>query len=119
MRARTEGAERVTGLTNEPSPMARIRREHQALAILRVLDGDHGPVANDEVMGAYLDAVGLACGRRDLGDLLARLEGGGLLRLSRAEDLTVMALTQDGHEVANGTTTHDGVARVMPDCPYG
>ena len=99
--------------------MDRIRREHRRLAILRSLDGEHGPASNGEVMSAYLASIGLSCARRNLDEDLTGLAESGLIELSHRDGLAVFGVTRDGRDVARGVATRDDVARPAADCVYG
>ena len=83
-----------------------------------MLDGDFGPCANDELLAAYLNSLGLGCARRDLLACVARLDAAGLVRTERRGELTIVGLTQTGSEVARGISKVDGVAVPFADCPY-
>jgi hypothetical protein len=74
-------------VSNTTHATDQIRREHRRLAILRSLDGEHGPASNGEVMSVYLASIGLGCERRELEENLMSFAESGLLELARRDGL--------------------------------
>ena len=105
--------------TNRPHPMRLVMAEQRRLAILRVLDGVAGPMANDEVVSLYLAQLALGCSRRDLRECLADLARAGLIRSEARGELMIVELTRDGSEVARGLARSEGIPVPLADCPYG
>ena len=105
-------------ISNEPNRMKAIRDSYQALAILRVAFREPSYRANGDVLGAYLDQLGLGNSAADLRTNLETLEKLGVLKLNFVERIPVIELTQHGIEVALGRTIQDGIQRPDPDCPY-
>lgn len=106
-------------LRNSIEPIECIRRKHQALAILRVLQRDLGRRANDRVLGAYLQTIALGARHHEqIRDALQRLAELNLLAIETVQDLLVVRLTERGEAVALGNDSCEGVLIADPDCAY-
>ncbi|MEJ6783777.1 VpaChn25_0724 family phage protein [Aminobacter sp. Piv2-1] len=105
-------------LRNSIEPMHAIRRQHQALAILRVLHRDSGQRANDRVLADYLQTIALGGSHEQVRDALQRLAELNLVVVEPVENLVVARLTERGEAVAIGNDSCEGVLRAYPDCPY-
>ncbi|WP_156922156.1 ArsR family transcriptional regulator [Azorhizobium doebereinerae] len=96
-----------------------LREEHQALALLSVLHrSGYAGAANSRILADYLEAIGLGALPEVVTARLERLERQGLVKLSLAEDIRVVTLTQRGEEVATGKREAEGVRRPGRDNPY-
>lgn len=104
--------------TNRPDPLAELKSEHRALAVLRMLQREPSYMSNGEVVSSYFELVGLACSREQTMACLAVLEQAGLIEASTVEKLTVIRLTAKGDEVAKGLVVVEGVLRPGVDGPY-
>lgn len=104
--------------SNEPNRMKAIRDSYQALAILRVAYREPSYRVNGDVLGKYLDQLGLGNSAADLRANLETLEKFGVLKLNFIERIPVIELTQPGVEVALGRAMQEGIQRPDPDCPY-
>jgi Fe2+ or Zn2+ uptake regulation protein len=85
---------------------------HARLSILRALANAVQHTANDSVLMAVMDQLGLPVTRDQLRGQLGWLEEQGLIRLTRPTDsLLVASLRERGAEVAVGRVFVDGVQR--------
>lgn len=105
-------------MKNEIPPTETIRREHLALAILRLLDRQPGYGANERVLTDYFRQLALTTTSAETRLCLERLERLGLLKSNTIDNIVVVELTKAGQEVANGYVRADGVLRPEPECPY-
>ncbi|MER8910961.1 hypothetical protein NKH99_25420 [Mesorhizobium sp. M0854] len=105
-------------LRNTIEPMHAIRREHQALAILRVLRRDQGRQANDRVLADYLQTIALGGSHEQVRDALQRLSELGLVVVESIEELAIARLTERGEAVAVGNDSCEGILHAYPECPY-
>jgi hypothetical protein len=105
-------------MTNSQDAMEQIKREHQALAILRVLHRAPGYRCNDAVLANYLDRLALGGTREAIKASLNFLEQSGLLKTDSQEGFVVVCITQRGDDVALDKLTVDGVLRPGPECLY-
>lgn len=101
---------------NEASETQRIRDEHQALEILRLLlESTFNGQANDHVIGPCLDRFALGGTPEQIRRALSRIESMGLLRTttfeSFGETYVTVQLTDAGERVALGKEAVEGVAR--------
>lgn len=103
---------------NCPDPLAKLKSEHRALAVLRMLQREPSYMSNEEIVSSYFELVGLACSREQTTECLAVLERVGLIEASTVEKLTVIRLTAKGDEVAKGFVVVEGVLRPGVDRPY-
>ncbi len=103
---------------NSVDPIVRLKSEHQALAVLRVLSRLSGFASNERLLHDWLQSIGLVADREQLIGLLVNLQRSALLVLDEIDGLTVVRLTAKGHEVARGIVQVDGVLRPPPECPY-
>lgn len=88
---------------------------HARLAVLRALAEAVQHTANDSVLSARMDALGLPVTRDQLRTQLGWLEEQGLIRLTRPTDsLLVACLRERGAEVASGRAHVDGIQRPSP-----
>lgn len=108
----------IESAANRPSPLAELKSEHRALAVLRMLQREPSYMSNEEIVSAYFELVGLACSREQTTACLAVLERAGLIEASTVEKLTVIRLTAKGEEVAKGLVVVEGVLRPGVDNPY-
>jgi hypothetical protein len=102
--------------TNEPADMQRIRDEHQALEILRLLlDPVFNGMSNDHIIGPCLDRFALGGSREQIRQALSRLDALGLMQTntfeSFGETYVTVRLTDAGERVALGEDVAEGVAR--------
>lgn len=85
---------------------------HARLAVLRALAEAVQHTANDSVLSARMEALGLPVTRDQLRTQLGWLEEQGLIRLSRPTDsLVVASLRERGADVALGRAHVEGVQR--------
>lgn len=105
-------------LRNSIEPMETIRRQHQALAILRVLYRDRARCANDRILVDYLQTIALGGSPEQVRDTLQRLAELNLVVTNPVEDLLVARLTERGEAVAVGNDSCEGVLHAYPECPY-
>lgn len=103
---------------NRPDPLAELKSEHRALALVRMLQREPSYMSNEEIVSSYFELVGLACSHEQTTACLAVLERGGLIEASTVEKLTVIRLTAKGVEVAKGLVVVEGVLRPGVDGPY-
>jgi len=103
----------MTDGTNLPREFEAIRTAHQARAILDILVQYRA--ANERILGAWLQRLGLTASRSELSILLDRLETAGLIRTDRVEQTRIVELRQPGAEVASGTQRIDWIA--APELP--
>lgn len=104
--------------SNELPYIERIKQQHRALAILRLLGRQPGSMSNICIISAYLDRIGLVSTREGLLDCLDQLEANGLIIRRAVEKLIVVELTTKGEEVAQGRCEVEGVLRPPIECPY-
>lgn len=104
--------------SNRPDGLDDIRRKHRALAILRMLLNSSSYTSNDQVLGDWLQEIGLSCSNDDLRDQISALVNLGLLASRFSERIVVIELTNRGEEVAEGKTFVEEVMRPSPECPY-
>lgn len=105
-------------LRNSVEPIHAIRRQHQALAILRVLHRESSRRSNDRVLADYLHTIALGGSHEQVRDALQRLAELNLVIVEAVEHIVVARLTERGHAVAIGQDTCEGVLHADPDCPY-
>jgi hypothetical protein len=106
--------------SNEIDSFTRIRKEEQALQILRNLlheaFGGHG---SNRTIGACLEEIGLYGSATQIRETLQRLEAQGLLRSRTVEGYDeshlIVSLTDEGERVARGKQAAEGVARPSRD----
>lgn len=103
---------------NRPDELSRLRSEHRALAILRLLDRQPGYRSNELLIADWLAMIGLAGTRAEARDLLETLERKRLVKLETTERMIVAELTEQGLDAAKGVTIVEGVLRPGPECPY-
>lgn len=88
---------------------------HARLAILRALIDVPGHAANDSVLAAVMEQLGLPVSRDQLRTQLGWLEEQGLVKLARPSDaLIVVTLRERGADVAIGRAIVEGVQRPSP-----
>lgn len=93
---------------------------HRALAILRLLAREElRGRTNDAVLSSLLDKWGLGGSHNVICTQIGVLEELGLVTVEAVDDLLVVDLTRQGHEVANGTTRAEGVEPYGPERLYG
>lgn len=103
---------------NRLDPLAELKSEHRALALLRMLQREPSYMSNESIVSAYFELVGLACSREQTTACLAALERTGLIETSTVEKLTVIRLTAKGEEVAKGLFVVEGVLKPGVDGSY-
>ena len=93
---------------------ARIRS--QRLWVLRLLDASAGYRANNELIRAGLNHVGLPIAHADLLAQLRYLEENSLIRVEQRADFAVwvIELTRAGQDVAQGLLVIEGIERPAP-----
>lgn len=88
---------------------------HARLAILRCLTAAVQHTANDSVLAAEMERLGLPVTRDQLRSQLGWLEEQGLIRLARPTDsLVVATLRERGADVAIGRAHVEGIQRPAP-----
>lgn len=92
--------------------------EHRALATLRMLDRAPCYSANDRLIAARLEQLGMAALPEQIRDMLDGFESHGFVRVERPTGLVVVTITQVGQEVAQGLRAAEGVLRPRPEEPY-
>lgn len=104
---------------NLPDGVDRMHRDHAALAVLRLLDGEvlRGG-GNNHVLQELLLQLGLRLSSDTVRDIIGLLERTGALAVTNTHGLLVVELTRKGSEIARGLINEEGVALVAPDCPY-
>ncbi|AZO49919.1 hypothetical protein [Mesorhizobium sp. M4B.F.Ca.ET.058.02.1.1] len=106
-------------MRNSVEPAENVRRQHQALAILRALQRDpHDQRANERVLADFLQALALGGSHEHVRAVLLRLSEIGLVLTEMVETILVAKLTERGEAVALGNASCEGVLRAYPDCPY-
>jgi DNA-binding GntR family transcriptional regulator len=103
---------------NRPNELSRLRSEHRALAILRLLDRQPGYRSNELLIADWLAMIGLAGSWAETRDLLETLERKRLVKLETAEGVMVAELTEQGLDAAKGVMIVEGVLRPGPECPF-
>lgn len=103
---------------NRENPVREAMRAHRAMAILRLLDGELGGFANNELLATILGVLGLRTSCGELRELLSFLEREGAVELTDRETLTVIRLRRHGQELAQGLVAGEGIERPAADCPY-
>ncbi|WP_373491723.1 hypothetical protein [Parasphingorhabdus sp.] len=102
----------MSNLSNRPDQFEAIRVAHQASEILRILN--YGRSTNSQILRDWLGRIGLGISRRDLQDLLDRLEKEELVRTEEIDSFRVVHLRQLGGEIASGIESLDWIARPEP-----
>jgi hypothetical protein len=105
-------------MTNESPSIEQHRREHLALAVLRVLDREPGYRLNELVLTSYFQQLGLTTIAAETRICLSLLERMGLIKSVTVEKVLVVELKEAGQDVATGRTVLEGVLRPGPECPY-
>ena len=103
---------------NSPDQVRQALRAHQAMVILRLLDGALLGTANDRMLATILDVLGLRTARAELKEMLDLLEREGAVETTQRDTLVVVRLKHHGHELAQGLVTADGIERPSAECPY-
>lgn len=87
---------------NGPDELSRLRSEHRALAILRLLDRQPGYRSNELLIADWLAMIGVAGSRAETRDLLGMLKWKSAVRIETVQYVsqphrTPAAAAQDAH----------------------
>ncbi len=85
--------------------------EDRRLLILRFLAEDNDYTLNTSILQTALAGVGNSCSRAQVETACAWLQEQGLVTLSEKGNVTVVKLTGDGQDVAEGNARVPGVKR--------
>ncbi|GFE67102.1 VpaChn25_0724 family phage protein [Litoreibacter roseus] len=105
-------------MKNAEDQMDSIKRQHRALAILRLLERNPGYCTNIELLRDCLAVIALTATRDQLLQECRSLESVGFLRVTERGEVVVLELTEAGGDVAQGLVMSDLVLRPGPECPY-
>jgi hypothetical protein len=94
--------------------LAEFETEQRRLAILRVLAGDRDFEANEDLLRAAMEQVGLAVAADDLRADLQHLRSQVCVTCREVGDLWVVKITQRGWDVSRGLISATGVAKPRP-----
>ena len=108
----------MNDLSNEPEPLEVVKKEHRALALLKLLQRESGYRLNDQVILGWFQRLSLASTVADIRQCAEMLEAKGLIKIDPVDTLQVFELTNDGEDAALGRSVVDGVLRPRPECPY-
>ncbi|MBN9055225.1 MAG: hypothetical protein J0H80_15975 [Rhizobiales bacterium] len=102
--------------SNEFDFLPKLRREYQALIILRVMaHKECNGHAIDGLLHDALKTMGLSTSRPALRALLDQLEQIGVITTRKANDCVVASLTERGERAAAGEERVEGVARFFAE----
>jgi DNA-binding PadR family transcriptional regulator len=108
----------MTDGANARSEMQMIREQHQALAVLRLLERETNGAANNRLLNDMLRFYAPEDLEGHLVDCLRRLESEGLVTTREVAELIVVELREMGENVALGRKKAESVMKAWPDCPY-
>ncbi|MBY6223576.1 ArsR family transcriptional regulator [Ferrimonas balearica] len=95
-------------------PLPELMRQHQRLAILRLLNEAQGGDLNDSILQDAMAQFGLDISRDALRTELAWLAEQGLVALAEVYHTQVASLTARGADVALGRAQVPGIKRPRP-----
>jgi hypothetical protein len=108
----------MTDLSNQHDPLDTVKKEHRALALLKLLQNEPGYRLNDQIILGCFQRLALALTASDIRQCAETLEAKGLIKINSVNELQVFELTNNGEDVALGRSVVEGVLRPRPECPY-
>lgn len=108
----------MTELPNAPEAFQQLKSEHQALAMLRVLQREPSYKLNDQILLGWLRKLALVLTRDEFDASIDQLMRLALIKTDMIDGITVIELTEKGCDVALGRAISEGVLRPSPECPY-
>lgn len=103
------------GLSNSSGQLRELRLEHQALAILQILEMEpFNGTANDRLLTGCLELIALEGSVDQVRTVLLKLEEKGLIRSKSVDEYLVVGITEEGIRVAAGKSRAEGVAMALP-----
>lgn len=103
----------MTDLSNQHDPLDTVKKEHRALALLKLLQNDPGYRLNDQIILACFQRLALALTVSDIRQCAEILEAKGLIKINSVNEPQVFELTNDGEDVALGRSVVEGVLRLL------
>lgn len=108
----------MADLSNEQDGLHALKKEHCALALLRILQREPGYRLNDQVILDWLRVLALVAVIDDIHRCAADLEAKGLIKIEAIDKIQVYILTEEGESIALGRSLVEGVLRPSPECLY-